>query len=358
MVGSSKGKKSPTILFFCALFAILVVMFVASYRSALEQQLDGPPNGVKELSTIGDSLVAISRTGELCVWDWNNITAKPRVESVNASNAIWLPTDHVVWVPSNDPGTIVISNRQDGKEVKRLSLGYNWQCDYLSTSRDGQFVALAAGDKAVTGEKSDFYKRIHIATIGPDLDELHDILTTDERRKDLMLRGFSISDDGTFIAMVGQKDGLGWIGAVDVKQRQLIWEQALDLSVELMEVAFSPDGHIIYTGGVGRRVFGLETTTGKVLREWEMADYMIPGNKRRLISCIAASPNGRYLAAGTEPVGEIYIWDIETGDKVGIIKDGATMLNALTFSPDSRNLVTGGLMAIRKVKIWRIPKVP
>ncbi len=355
MAKSNNKKKFPVVFFLIALAAIGVVMFVANSKSLLKRELSPPADGVKKLYTVGDSLVAISPTKEIHIRDWNRIDNKPKTIYSKTNEVIWLPGDKLLGVSLKNTGVIVISNPEDGKEHERFTLDYNWRCEHLCVSRNGRFIGLALVERTEINKDSGPYKRIGVATISTDTNKLSRITTIEGGRDDLLLRDFAISDDGAFVVIVGQKNDLAWIAMIDTGQKQLSWQQTPEISSEFIDAVFSPDGEVVYTGGVGRSVYGFQSATGTVLNEWQMEDYKIPANKRRIVSCIAVSHDGRFLAAGTEPAGEVYVWNTKDGNRLAKISDSRTALTALAFAPDSSSFVTAGIMAEKKIKIWKIP---
>jgi WD40 repeat protein len=59
---------------------------------------------------------------------------------------------------------------------------------------------------------------------------------------------------------------------------------------------------------------------------------------------VAFSPDGRILASGG--VGgsqQVQLWDVATGRQMGALSDGQTWdINSVTFSPDGSTIATGG----------------
>ncbi|KAF8547208.1 hypothetical protein OG21DRAFT_1501672 [Imleria badia] len=95
-------------------------------------------------------------------------------------------------------------------------------------------------------------------------------------------------------------------------------------------VAFSANGEYLVSGGFeGVRVWrvsdGKETAT------------IAPGSGG--VRCLAASKDGRWMAAGTLR-GEVIVWDGETYQHTATLKEGGE-IGSVDFSPDSTRLVAG-----------------
>jgi WD40 repeat protein/tRNA A-37 threonylcarbamoyl transferase component Bud32 len=75
--------------------------------------------------------------------------------------------------------------------------------------------------------------------------------------------------------------------------------------------------------------------------------------------CVAFSPDGRLLAAGSgrkgEP-GQVKVWDLKTRQEIFCLRGHPEFVSCLTFSPDGRRLATGngGVRTPGEVKIWNV----
>ena len=68
---------------------------------------------------------------------------------------------------------------------------------------------------------------------------------------------------------------------------------------------------------------------------------------------LAISQDGRFLAAGTE-FNLIHLWDVNSGQKLGILRGHVAGLYGLSFSPDGKTLASCG---DNRVKLWNIETV-
>ena len=76
-----------------------------------------------------------------------------------------------------------------------------------------------------------------------------------------------------------------------------------------------------------------QAATGKLLREL--------GPHREKLQCIAFSPNGRFLAAGSDDA-TVVIWDVASGERVALLRGGRNRTESVAFSPDGTVLLSGG----------------
>lgn len=95
-------------------------------------------------------------------------------------------------------------------------------------------------------------------------------------------------------------------------------------------VAFSPDSSIVAEG----------TSRGSLMWESETGVWLpLVSQQNNLIKCLVFSKNGKLLAGGSH--GEIFVWNVASGDLITQIKGDIGTINSLDFSPDGTILVSG-----------------
>ncbi len=103
--------------------------------------------------------------------------------------------------------------------------------------------------------------------------------------------------------------------------------------------AFSPDGHFILTGSLDETARLWEVVTGKEVRRFTVNPDLDS------ISDVAFSPDGRYILTGGN---DAILWDAATGDSVRRFQ--AARVRSVAFSPDGRFILTGS--ADKTVRLW------
>src|SRR5262249_45754336 len=68
------------------------------------------------------------------------------------------------------------------------------------------------------------------------------------------------------------------------------------------------------------------------------------------VSAIGFSPDGGFFAAATSD-GMAGVWTVPTWKQQVIFKASSTLIRSIVFTPDSKQLLTGGLEGV--VKVWR-----
>ena len=301
-------------------------------------------------TTCGRYLVTISGEDRIVVWDWEDLQKTP-LQGPGAG--LYMASGKVVAsIDSPDQNPIVVLNLAGDEEYKRWNLGPEWYCDEMRASANGKFVVIEAyEDTSVSGKPG--HPRTRLGLIGPKAEEIRWVVTVTFKVAGPTISGAVPSEDGRLIAAVGINDG-GWILVADTAAKKVLWEKVPEWAVGFDDVAFSPDAKVVYAGGGSGVVYAFEVATGKILSKWLIGDGKEVQYPHR-ISSVAASLDGRLVAAGTGPRGEVYVWDARSGTREAVFNTKQVNVLILAFSPDSSFLATSGVVAGSSIKIWTLP---
>ena len=163
-----------------------------------------------------------------------------------------------------------------------------------------------------------------------------------------MVRRIVVTSDGRYVAAAGWNNGTAM---VDTKNAKVLWKKRAKGEISTGYAAFTPDGKLIYTAGSKGCVYGIDVLTGDVVStRWAtMTGKSIYAHR---VSSIALSDDGKWLAAGTGPEGEVYVWNLEGNDKPRVLHHGIRTIIIVAFSPDAKNIVSvgGGVLKVWQVK--------
>lgn len=137
--------------------------------------------------------------------------------------------------------------------------------------------------------------------------------------------------------------------------------QGIKVGELVYSIALAPDGKkaavASYTGIDGKHPQGVagiwDLSTGKEL-------LRLKGNQGPMGSCIAWSPDGRFLATDSaigkddNAVGAVQLWDAATGKALDLFRGPGEAFGRLTFSPDGKWLAGSSFGAETFVVIWDV----
>ena len=116
---------------------------------------------------------------------------------------------------------------------------------------------------------------------------------------------------------------------------------------EIFALAFSPDGHLISSGGGDQVIRLWHAKTGRL-------DKVLPGHSGT-IRALAFSADNRFLASASTDKS-CRVWDIQTGKEVASFSSRFGNFRTLAFSPDGQALAAAGDGGSIRLWEWRSGK--
>jgi WD40 repeat protein/serine/threonine protein kinase len=113
---------------------------------------------------------------------------------------------------------------------------------------------------------------------------------------------------------------------------------------EVWDLAFSGDGATVFSVG-----------DDHMLRSWDLASGVEKKSadpRSILVSCVAVSPDGRWVAAGGYD-DEVVVYDAQSLNPVATLRGHTHDVRAVAFSSDSQMLASGG--RDKNIRIWNVP---
>jgi len=350
-MNTPSNKNAPVLLFFMAFVLIVVVMFVANQRSVLVNELQLPFNeGMRGLSTYGNSLVAVSSDNKIFIWDWNNLSKRPQSGSVESQQAVLLGDDIVASLRLAGPAAVVLTDIKGDTTHNEIRVGSGSESTaYLcaNSSRDVLVVILADEKNGVAESSYQFL------TIDIDAGWALKVLDVTEKQGNLQLTDLAVSDDGRFIVGVGSKGQEAFMLLADLKQNRVVWEKALSDAERLTSVIFSKDGEAIYAGS-DDSLFKIQTDSGDLISRIQVTEKVETAHKPIPIQYIAVNPDNKLVAVTL--FQSLYIFECETGRCIFNMPSGHKLAGALAFAPDLRFIATSDLRQGGTIKIWKVPQ--
>ncbi|XP_056010780.1 U3 small nucleolar RNA-associated protein 18 homolog [Ostrea edulis] len=165
-----------------------------------------------------------------------------------------------------------------------------------------------------------------------------------------MMKKFKVSPDGRFLVFLGKTGGMHLLSA---KSKE--WIHTLQMNGEVKDVAFSQDGHLMYSHGVEGDVYVWDLDRRDCIHRF-YDDGCTHGTS------IAISPNGQYLACGSySGVVNIYdsgsILNSRSPKPVKAVMNLTTPCTNAVFNSSSEILAISSNYAEKAVKLVHAPSM-
>jgi WD40 repeat protein len=132
---------------------------------------------------------------------------------------------------------------------------------------------------------------------------------------------------------------LGGVWPAGADERPVLQLDTGGHMAKIWKIAFTPDGKQLVSAGEDKVIRVWDVATGKTLRT--IRGEIAPGNVGQIYA-MALSPDGKWLAAGGWTGGdEIRLYNFASGELKALLKGHTSAVNALTFSPDGKRMISG-----------------
>lgn len=352
MEKSGTKNKSPALFFVLVFAAIVVIMFVANRSSYVVKELRFPlNNGVSMLSTYGKFLAAVCNDHKIYVWDWSDMSKKPRVCDIDSDQAVLLEQDAVISLRRIDPEAVVIFDLDDGKIRSEISLPPKSSRAYLVVNSNRSCVAVLLEESEDTQPEKKSYQLLKVDVENGATYPIAGMKTKSDNSR---VMDVAMSEDGKTIVAVGEKNRHAWLFAIDASRKGVAWEKELEDLRQISKVVFAPDGSVIYARGSDSVLLRVAACSGQI------TGRLLAGRKNestyrvQAVQDVDASGDGRLVAC---VVGyRLYIWDCRTDTVLCERGTGQKLISGIAFSADSEFLATSSMRQGKHVKILEVPR--
>jgi WD40 repeat protein len=231
-------------------------------------------------------------------------------------------------------GVVRLWDLDSGKLVRELK-GHT-QCAFaVGFGPDGRRAYSTGGGPAPWSDGTDSAVRVWDLETGQEIRRL-------EGHKGRVL-DLAISPDGHRVLTGGDTRLILWDADTGREIRRLLGHIGL-----IASVAFLPDGRHVVSGSYDRTIRLWELASGQEL-------HRFLGHPHE-VTCVAASPDGRRLLSSDYPGHELRFWDVAGRRLIRRVDWGGTSPIRGAFSPDGRYAIWGSADgALRMYHIERVP---
>jgi WD40 repeat protein len=347
-VGKTQTQKKTSPIFLIVVFvAVMIVMFVARMRSHNVQTITVPfNNGIVSLLTYSNFLAAVSNDNKIYVWEWSDLSKKPREFAVESGETVFAAPDTILSVKRTNPDCLFASGLDANSENKKIPLSLKSNTASLCANRDSSkiiLLLLRGTDEHITYEVLEVefnIKKVRLITTIP--------------AEHGTIEHSAVSDDGKYVVVAGEKKEQGWVLLVDTKENQIVWQKEFPDFKKVNKGVFSKDGDIIYLRGSDSTLTLLKTSSGEIIDRLLPTDENKSSYRNQHAQTVAISSDGDLVAATV--FSNIYVWETKTRKKYDIGSTGQKVFSSMTFSPDAKFIVTADMRQGGDIKVVQLPR--
>lgn len=298
-----------------------------------------PHHGTFSVGALSPDSLALAIASEQQVVIWERKSVSPVVGTIDWSHRAWRPR------PSFDgqfvtPGVYHEYPMQFSPQRTRLT---------VARMADGSAAGPSIGLKGLLHDSCVCTDNASVAVVSGDQEQgwldLFDIASGTSKRNPIALTALPLSvaarPGRPQVAVLCENGDLLVVNTATGRIEQTLEHPGIsaDRSTPVARVAYSPDGSTIVAVLGDQRVAIRDAQSGAL--RCPLLKPMIESGKTR---SIAFSPDSRYLATAVSGKNMAQVWDLATGEKVGVGMSHPGDIYGLwsiRFSPDGKRLVTG-----------------
>lgn len=351
MAEEMNKRKSPIKVFITVFAALAVLVILQNIFRKKIVFLDVSDNaGVSVLKTIDNSLVGVYQDGRIVSWDWRSLPEKTSDFKIGSDRVVVQDAQHLASVSKVDRRLLIVYDLKNGQKQKELAVGWEDQDIWLRLSPDKNILAV------IRRNESDSSGNIlyEFLTVNMEKKYLSSPVTLSIQQSVENLISHALDNNG-ILYVVGRKDHVGRIAAVDLLKATILWDTTFESTKEFCDIAVSSNYNTFYAGNRDGFLYKLNSQTGQILKKIQLLE----DGETRLITNdysvlnLAFSNDGKYFAATINP--KVYILKSSSDDIIHTFSPADRLVSKIAFSPDNQFIATSDIRRGYPIKIWEMP---
>jgi hypothetical protein len=352
MSAQSSKKKSPALFFLICFLVALIITVIANRQSILVKEISIPlNNGIMNLSTYGNFLVAFSSDNKAYIMEWGNLSNKYQTIPVQHDQMVLLKNGTIVSAAKYNARSIGFTSIKGNTKSREIALDTGEGRAFLNIDRNQNTTILTIAQAKASQQNQTTFA---FYLVDPNNNSTQYLFKADVEIDINQWISVSASDDCKLISLCGEKQGRCWIALCNMKEKRIAWETELPTPVLFFNCVFSPDSKLIFARGSDSTVYKFDCSSGQPAGQLRATKDNTNTEKYLHAQSVQVSNDGSLIGAVVSSI--VCIWDQNTGRKIFSRDPSHKVIIGMAFSPDSKFLATADMRQGGKIKIWRLPE--
>ncbi|MEJ5259733.1 MAG: WD40 repeat domain-containing protein [Anaerohalosphaeraceae bacterium] len=323
---------------------VQVLVLVLNYRRQEQIILKIPDNqGIEELWTRDNHLIASEMGRGFHLFDWSNLQAARRDLPAAFYPSLLLPDERILSV--KEKRGLVLENSPG----RSLWIPLSGQPAEVLLVSDAACSTIILACQYLSDQRSEYrFQRVDLQQeILLNLAEL-------QGGRDFLIRRLCVSDTQDKLILAGTKDKKAYLALIEIPGGRVVWEKIYPEEMEFYSVCFLDNPPLIFAGSRDGAVSRIDAADGRLLETLPLVPLQAGQTKLRTIQRVVLSPDRKTLAASCDP--SFYLIDVQTWQlrrKTGV---SHKIISGMAFSPDGRYLATSDIRGSGIIEIFDLSK--
>ena len=348
------NKNSGWKIFLVGFLIIAALMVISNWRTRKGLSLTVANNkGTSCLQTVDTSLVVVFQDGQVCVWDWKDLSKPCQQFKVFSDRAVFFAGNKLGATVQTAAGSTLLTvyDLSNGKKQREIRVGSTSDEVWPAVSPDRKLILIAR--QVSVGGKERFEYEFMRLDLENEILSPPAVVSIAQPAESIV--DFAVTDDGRVIAG-GIKEGKGRLLALSLDSGRILWERSYDDTKEFCSVFIYPANAAVYAGNRDGALYRVALDTGEMQKKITL---LREGETRTVTNDVSVlnlsgDKKGQYIAATITPVS--YIIDARSDTLYHRWSTAHRLSSKIVFSPDNQYVATSDIRAGWPIDIWDLKK--